>query len=181
MARRKITQPASLEDLNAADDLPDLTAQQMRFVHCILQGMTASDAYRDAYDAQQTSDANIWALASRTRSNVNVTSWLSAARKACLGTAVLTKDGHLQQLERLREIALDTGNVGAAVQAEQIRGKVAGHQIERYEDVTPIDPRVTLEELARISPQAAQALAAANGIVLIEHRADEVMNVGASE
>ncbi len=176
MARRKITQPASLEDLNAADDLPDLTANQMGYVHAVCSGMSGADALRASRDVSGWSNVSIWAEVSKLNAHPSIRLWLSAARKACLGSAVLTKDGHLQQLERLREIALDTGNVGAAVQAEQIRGKVAGHQVERYEDMTPIDPKVTLEELARISPQAAQALAAAAGIVLIEHRADEVMN-----
>ena len=36
---------------------------------------------------------------------------------------------------RLRKLAESTGNVGAAVQAEQLRGKVEGHYIEKHQDV----------------------------------------------
>lgn len=162
MARRKITDGI---DLSAAKDLPDLTAQQMEFVRHILAGKTASDAYRAAYDTSEMLTKTVWAEASRLRSHPGVTAWLAAARKAHLGTAVLTKEAHMQELERLREIALDSGNVGAAVQAEQLRGKVAGHHIEKVQDVTDrTDTHRTLDEIAAHAPDLAASLAAANGI-----------------
>lgn len=162
MARRKITE--GVEPLDASD-LPDLTPQQLKFVEGILAGKTASDAYRAAYDCSNSGRNTVWVESSRLRSHPNVALWLAAARKAHLGTAVLTKDMHLQELERLREIALDSGNVGAAVQAEQIRGKVAGHHIERIQDVTDeLDPVATLRQIEKINPDLAASLAAQHGI-----------------
>src|SRR5690348_1219443 len=120
--RRKISDVKEL-----ADELPDLTEQQMRFVEGILSGKKASDAYRAAYDCSTMLNSSVWALASRLRSNVNVASWIAAARKAGLGAATVTLSDHVTELERLKEIALQTGNVGAAVQAEQLRGKAMGH------------------------------------------------------
>lgn len=71
----------------------------------------------------------------------------------------------MQELERLKEIAVNTGNVGAAVQAEQLRGKAAGHYVEKFEDVSKAnDPVDTLKEIARHSPDLAQQLASANNI-----------------
>lgn len=159
MSQRKITQGVD------ASELPELTGQQREFVRHILAGKTASDAYRAAYDASNMLPNSVWCEASKLRSNASVAQWLSAARQAHLGTAVITKDQHLQELERLREIALASGNVGAAVLAETTRGKVAGHHIERIEDVTQrTDPIATLKEIAIINPDLAAALAQQEGI-----------------
>lgn len=178
MARRKITEPSDIADL--ADGLPELTEQQMDWVRGRLSGLSASDAYRQAYDCAKASPRTIWAEASRINTNPNVAAWLAAARMACLDTGRVTLEGHCAELARLKEIALSTGNVGAAVQAEQIRGKASGLHIERFEDVTPTDPLLILEQMARQSPAgaaAARALAAEHGITL-ELTANEPQTAG---
>jgi hypothetical protein len=163
MPRRKIT---STDELKAtASDLPDLTDQQQRFVEGILAGKTASDAYRAAYDTSDMLDRSVHALACRLSANVNVRSWLDAARCAGFGRASCTFDEHLSELTRLRNLAEKTGNIGAAVQAEQIRGKVAGHHIDKVQDVTEqFDPTRTLQDIARTNPDLAASLAAEHGI-----------------
>ena len=163
MARRKITEAAELAEL-AGEELPELTAQQQDFVRELLAGKTATDAYRAAYDCQNMQARTIWAEASRLRAHRNVAAWLSVARQAHLGHAIVTKEAHIRELERLKELALAAGNLGAAVQAEQLRGKAAGHYVEQYADVTPDDPRKTLHEIAELSPELAQQLAKEAGI-----------------
>lgn len=158
--RRKITKA---EPIEAGADLPDLTDKQQKFVGALLEGNTSADAYRRAYDTENMASRTIWAEASRLRADRNVAAWLAAARKAGLGRQVVTLEGHLAELENLRQIAIETGNVGAAVQAEQLRGKVAGHYVERLE-VKHDDPMAILRELAAISPTAAADLARQNGI-----------------
>lgn len=160
MPRRKITEPA---DLKAAEGLPDLTAQQMEFVRHILAGKGVSEAYRLAYNTENMAPNTVWGAASRLHSDAGVAAWLSAARQACLGTAVLTRDAHMAQLERIREAAMASGNIGAAVAAEQTRGKVAGHHIERIQEV-PAEPIDTLKDIARHQPELAASLAAQAGI-----------------
>lgn len=155
--RRKITQ------IEGGDDLPELTDQQRKFVEGILAGKTSSDAYRCAYDCSHSRNPSIWAAASAMRADSKVAMWLAAARKAGLGHAVVTLEGHITELERLREIAIESGNVGAAVQAEQLRGKAQGHYVERLE-VTATDPLDTLRQIAALSPDLAAKLAAAQGI-----------------
>lgn len=161
MAQRKITEPG--QDLSA--DLPDLTANQMKFVEGMLKGMSASDAYRSAYDTDNMGQNSIWVEASRLKSNPNVSLWLAQARKNGLANATVTLDGHLQELERLKAIAIETGNVGAAVQAEQLRGKAAGHYVDKHQDVSQTtDPIQTLREIAKTSPELAAQLAAEHQI-----------------
>ncbi len=157
--RRKITEVSAL-----ADELPDLTEQQMRFVEGILSGKSGTDAYRAAYDCSNMQPSTIWAAASRLRNNCKVSAWISAGRIAGLGTAAATLDNHLHELARLREIAERTGNIGAAVQAEQLRGKAMGHYTEKL-DVTVTDIADELRELETISPELARAYAAEKGVV----------------
>lgn len=158
MPRRKITAA-----IDSAAELPDLTPQQQEFVRHLLAGKTASDAYRAAYSTENMKPNSIWREASLLASNKNVAQWLSASRQACLGTGVLTRDAHMAQLERLREVAMQTGNIGAAVAAEQTRGKVAGHHIERIQEV-PAEPMDTLKEIARHQPDLAASIAREHGI-----------------
>lgn len=155
--RRKIT-AAKLE---AAGDLPKLTAQQQLFVEGLLAGKNASDAFRAAYDCSNYQPNSIWARASALRADDKVGLWLSAARQAHLGSAKVTVENHLAELERLKEIALATGNVGAAVQAEQLRGKVRGHYTEQV-SLKVDDPVDSLKEIAKISPELATFLAQQN-------------------
>lgn len=164
MARRKITESDSG---NTAEELPPLTAQQQKFVEGILAGKTASDAYRAAYDTENMGQNTIWVNASVLRNSDKVSLWLSAARQAHLGTATVTYENHMRELERLREIALKSGNIGAAVQAEQLRGKVAGHHIDQVRDVTERhDPVQTVRELAALTGIDPHIIAAKHGVEL---------------
>lgn len=160
MARRKI---AAAPAIATASELPDLTPRQQEFVRLLLAGRTGADAYRGSHDTSAMATNTIIAEASRLRTNPNISAWLSAGRQAHLGTAVLTRDAHLAELERLKELALEAGNHGAAMQAEMYRGKVAGHHIERIQEV-PADPHDTLKTLAQTAPDLAAQLAAAAGI-----------------
>jgi hypothetical protein len=161
MARRKISKPEAEGD--SAESLPDLTPKQLAFVQGILAGKSASDAYRAAYQCDRMSHATVWAEASRLRNDRNVTAWLAAARTAHLGNARVTLEQHVARLDELKQHALATGNVGAAVQAEQLIGKALGHYVERYADVSP-DPMASLKEIAETSPELAEALAKQHGI-----------------
>lgn len=167
MAQRKLTEPQN----EIATDLPELTDQQTKFVEGLLKGLSASDAYRNAYDTANMQANTIWARASEAKSNSKVAVWLAQARKNGLGAATVTLEGHLQELERLKAIAIETGNVGAAVQAEQLRGKAAGHYVEKHQDVgQSTDVTRTLKDIAALNPDLAAQLAAQHGI---EWTADE--------
>lgn len=159
MPRRKLTK---VDDLPKAE-LPELTDQQFAFVKGLLDGKTATDAYRAAYDCSNSQPETIWAHASRLRADDKVAAWLDAARQAYLGSAKITLDQHVQRLDELRTIAVKTGNVGAAVAAEQTIGKVLGHHVERYEEVIR-DPLEVLASLAREAPETARAIAQELGL-----------------
>lgn len=165
MAQRKLTEPAP------EIDLPELTPSQAKFVEGLLSGqLTSKDAYRAAYNCENMGENSISVEAARLKAHPKIALTISILRKGGLGAAIVTLDGHLQELERLKAIAIETGNVGAAVQAEQLRGKAAGHYVERHADVTAHDPVDTLRAIAKDSPELATQLAQQHGI---EWTADE--------
>lgn len=166
MPRQKITETDAPTLADLAHELPELTTQQAKFVQGILAGRTATDAYRIAYDCSNSTNNTVWCEASKLRHHPSVAQWLSAARTAGLGSGVVTLAGHISELERLRELALDSGNIGAAVQAEQYRGKAQGLYIDQVRDITnEHDPLATLRMIAEIAgPEAAERLAKTHNI-----------------
>lgn len=159
MPRRKKTE--------TPEGLPDLTDMQLKFCEGILAGLTQRKAYRAAYGSGSMSVGAIDVEASRLRHHPKIALWLDAARSDTLKSHACTLDGHMSELERLKSIAIRTGNIGAAVQAEQLRGKAAGHYVEQYADVT-FDPLRTLKQIAEHEPELARKLAAKHNIPLTE-------------
>jgi hypothetical protein len=115
---------------NGPVDLPALTHKQMAFVHALLEGKSASDAYRGAYDCSDMADRSIWCEASKLRSNPKVAQWLRHYQRIGMDAAQMTIESHLAELARARELAIAHGQIAAGVQAENYRGKAAG----LYED-----------------------------------------------
>lgn len=144
--------------------LPDLTHPQMNFVLGIIAGKNGSDAYRAAYNAENMSNESIWVEASRLRSNTKVALWLQHAKEMALIDISCTREAHLRELERLKALALQNNNMVAAINCEHLRGKVCGLYVELRADVTPPDPIRTLNEIARLNPELAQALAVKHNI-----------------
>lgn len=158
MARRKKT---AVPEMNT-EELPDLTPQQYLFVQSILDGKSLADSYRHAYPGS-AADTTIWAHASRLARNGKVATWIAEARKAAGQRAVITLEDHIAELNRLKEIALETGNVGAAVAAENYKGKATGLYVERTQDMTP---KVSADDLIKaiLGEGASAALASDLGV-----------------
>ncbi len=112
------------------DELPTLTPKQTAFVNALLEGKTASDAYREAYNCENLSQGALWVEASRLRRNTKVSLWLRHFQRIGMDAARITIVGHLAELGRARELAFAHGQISAGVQAEHYRGKAAG----LYED-----------------------------------------------
>jgi hypothetical protein len=140
------------------ENLPDLTPKQRAFVKGILDGKTASDAYRLAYDCSNTVDSVIWAEASRLRSHPKVSAWLAAARKAHLGSTIYTRDQHSHDLDEMKEIALEHQDPKTALRAIENKGRLHGHYVDRI-DLTINNISATLAEIAQINPVVARELA----------------------
>lgn len=108
------------------DRLPTLTSKQTAFVNALLEGKTASDAYRDAYNCENMSHGAVWVEASRLKSNTKVSLWLRHFQRIGAYAARVTIESHLAELARARELAIDHRQISAGVQAEHYRGKAVG-------------------------------------------------------
>ena len=58
--------------------------------------------------------------------NEQILRYIRLNQRLGLDSASITKDSHLTDLGRLRELAVENGQIAAGVQAEHYRGKVAG-------------------------------------------------------
>ena len=115
------------------EDLPELTEKQLAFVIGILEGKTATDAYKGAYSTTGWGNNAIWVESCRMKENPKIALWLKAARKQNMDRAKLTLEEHSAELARLREMSLEAGNFGAAVNAEVSRGKAEGIYVDKKE------------------------------------------------
>jgi phage terminase small subunit len=154
------------------EELPHLTSKQSAFVQALLGGNNGSDAYREAYDCKNMSDAAVWVASSRLRNSAKVSLWLRHFQRIGLETARLTIERHLAELVRAREFAIAHGQISAAVQAEHYRGKAAGF----YEDRLQLMDGRSDEELLKaiegiFDKETVEAIGAALGY-LREARAD---------
>ena len=104
------------------DDLPTLTPKQTAFANALLQGKTASDAYREAYNCEKMSQISV--EASRLRRSPRITLWLRHSQRIGADQARITAENHLAELTRARELAIAHGQISPAVQAEHHRTRL---------------------------------------------------------
>ena len=112
--------------------LPALTPKQMEFVRGIARGLNASDAYRQAYDTHAKPEV-IWVNGHKTRYNAKVSQWIDALDQAHYFDAFCSREGHLMELQRLKGVAEGKDKINGAIKCEELRGRVAGHYVERLE------------------------------------------------
>jgi hypothetical protein len=124
--RRKAKLDHGIAAESPENHLPKLTLKQQRFVKYILQGKTSKEAYRLAFNSNTKNESSVSAQASRLASDVKIASYLRYYQRIGLEEASITRENHLSELARLRELAVENQQVSAGVQAEHYRGRVAG-------------------------------------------------------
>jgi phage terminase small subunit len=88
------------------DDLPTLTPKQTAFVSALLEGKTAADAYRSAYNCENMSPGAIAVEASRLRRCPKISLCLRHYQRIGFDQARITAENHLAELARAREEAI---------------------------------------------------------------------------
>ena len=96
------------------DELATLTPKQTAFANALLQGKTASDAYREAYNCEKMSQGAISVEASRLRRSPKITLWLRHSQRIGADQARITAENHLAELARVRELAIAHGQISAS-------------------------------------------------------------------
>jgi hypothetical protein len=75
---------------------------------------------------------------------------LEAKRARIAEENKLTVEIHLEERRRLRDSACETGQYGAAIQAEVERGEVVGFDLKRRENVTQLSPDERAERVTQL-------------------------------
>jgi hypothetical protein len=110
-----------------------LTAKQEAFAVAVASGKTSVEAYVEVYDASKMAHRTITVKAGELMSHDGVQNRVKELRNAAASKAVVTLEGHLNDLLILRNRAVQMGNIGAAIAAEVARGKAAGVHVEKSE------------------------------------------------
>jgi len=158
VSRRKITEPVT-----APAELPELTEKEQKFANAILGGASPKEAFIAAGYTCTAGERSLVQMAGHVMNRPKMQQWISLARQAALDRSVMSLQEHLAQLVRLREMGVSQGNLGAAVQAEQLRGKAVGLYQDKVE-MTVNDPTEALRSIAQISPELARKIARDHGI-----------------
>lgn len=104
-----------------------LTQAQENFARLYVELGNAAEAYRQAYPkSQKWKDQTLWPKASKLLALDKVNTRVSEIRHLAAEKTQITLESHLKELERLRIMAEEQGNVNAAIQAEVARGKHSG-------------------------------------------------------
>jgi phage terminase small subunit len=125
-------------------DVMALTPKQEAFAKLIAlskpeDGMTQTEAYRQAYNSENMTDKTIWEKASLLASDDKVRARIEELRDKVAQVAIVTLAEHLQELKSLRDAARDDLKFGPAIQAEVARGKACGLYVERVEVTNKTD------------------------------------------
>ena len=110
----------------AADPATGLTPKMETFCLELARTGNASEAYRQAYNADKMKPETIARRAAELVANGNIAARLSQLRSDSRARAGITLAEHLETLRQLRQEARSAMQYSAAIAAESARGKVSG-------------------------------------------------------
>ena len=112
-----------------------LTPKQEAFCLGVVEGRTALEAYKAAGYQPKATDQTKQQAASRLLNSKEIASRIAELRAPAAKQAGITLEGHLADLERLRDLAIGAAQFSAAITAEVARGKAAGIHVEKSEQM----------------------------------------------
>lgn len=140
-----------------------MTPRQEKFCLAYLETSNASEAYRRSYSWENMSAATVNRSAKDVFDNPKVRARIKELHESAATAAQMTLEGHLNDLQRLRDKAEGKEKYSAAVAAEISRGKAAGFYVEKLDirhsfaqmSDAELDARITEleEQLGRITHQ----------------------------
>jgi phage terminase small subunit len=120
-------------------ELPKLTAKQQKFVlNYAINGNNASEAYRQSYDCSKMADNSINVEASKMLKNPNVALWVEQAKQnvqeVFQDEIKYSAKDCFDELDDVRKRAKkDKGNYSQEIKAIELKGKLAGHFVDKHE------------------------------------------------
>jgi hypothetical protein len=112
-------------------DISHLTAKQQNFVHAMAEGQDTVEAYRTAGYSQNSSVAEQRVKAFKLKRNTYIAPILTAIQLRKADLLDMSVETHVRELSELANDAKGLQQYGAAIRAVELKGKVAGHYVER--------------------------------------------------
>lgn len=120
-----------------------LTEKQEKFCLNIINGMSQSDAYRDAYPGIRMSDKTVWEKASMLAKKDKVRSRIDELRNDLAKPSIMTAQ---ERLEWLTTVVKDDGQViDVRLKASDQMNKMQGAYVQRIE--ADVNAKVKLEDI----------------------------------
>lgn len=110
-----------------------LTPKQEAFALKYVECGNASEAYRHAYDAENTKQEVIWVKASEVLSNGKVAVRVMEIQREAAERTQVTIESITKELDEDRELARENNQAGAAVQAVMSKAKLHGLVVNKTE------------------------------------------------
>lgn len=120
-------------------DLPKLTEKQQQFVlRYAINGNNGAEAYRFAYDCEGSSEPTINSEVNKLLKNPKITLWLNQAKanvqEVFEDEIKYSAKDCFDELERIRDKTEDDSKtVNTALKAVELKGKLAGHFVDKHE------------------------------------------------
>ena len=111
----------------------DLTPKQLAFVEAYLKTGNASEAYRQAYDADGMKPETINRKAKEVLDNGKIAAILQSHREAAAERAIVSILSITEELEEARALAVSIEQPSAAVAASMGKAKLHGLLVEKVE------------------------------------------------
>ena len=116
-----------------------LTAKQEAFTAGIAAGLTQSDAYREAYDAENMTPKQIWEESSKLAADPKVSQRLFELHELATERTLVTIESVTRELEEARVMADALKNPAAMTGASMGKAKVNGLLIDRVDSKQTIN------------------------------------------
>lgn len=110
-----------------------LTAKQEKYCQNIAQGMTQSDAYRNAYDVDpDCKPETVWTNACQLASDTKVSQRIEELRKELQESLKYDREAHFRELD-IYKAKYEESNPSACVKTLELKGKLCGLYTDKVE------------------------------------------------
>jgi len=129
-----------------------LTIKQQNFCMAYIETGNASEAYRQAYDAERMKPDNVRKRAFELLQHSDITGTIETLQAEQTAKHEVTVDTLQAELEEARQGAIESGQNSAAVAATTAKMKLYGFGVEKKE--TTISTDMSIEQANRILKEA---------------------------
>lgn len=110
-----------------------LTPKREKFAQGVASGMSQAEAYRASFSTKNMKATTVNQAASRLMANSNILATVEKLRKPIVERVQITLESHLNRLRDLALAAESAEQYGAAIKAEELRGKASGIYVDKVD------------------------------------------------